>query len=210
MAACYADPMSVAIERHEHSQRPPRLECYVCFKPQVACICASIERVANRTGVIILQHPHERLHPVGTVRIARLGLERVRVESCAPWLDADAIRARLPAHAALLYPAPGAVDIEALAPEARPRHLVLIDATWFNAKKIYDAHGWLRQLPHVQLRPSAPSRYRIRREPQPHCVATLEAIVDALRILEPQTPGLDRLVDAFVAMVDRQAQFMGR
>ncbi|MGH7789054.1 MAG: tRNA-uridine aminocarboxypropyltransferase [Candidatus Binatia bacterium] len=202
--------MSTATARHEPGVRPPRLECYTCFKPQVACICASIERVPNRTGVIILQHPHERLHPVGTVRIARLGLERVRVESCAPWLDATAIRARLPAQAALLYPGPGAVELSTLAPDERPRHLVLIDATWFKAKKIYAAHDWLRALPHLQLRPSVPSRYRIRREPQPHFVATLEAIVDALRILEPQTSGLDGLVDAFVAMIDRQATFMGR
>src|SRR5262245_51374129 len=89
----------------------PRRMCWVCHKPSVACICASVERIANRTGVIILQHPHERFHPVGTVRIARLGLERVRIEPCAPWVDGEAIRARLPREAALLYPGPAARDM---------------------------------------------------------------------------------------------------
>lgn len=189
---------------------PHRANCYVCFKPRVACICASIEPVSNRTGIVILQHPHERFHPVGTVRIARLGLTRVAVEPCAPWFDASALRARLPAEAALLYPAPGAPDLAALAPARRPQHLVLIDATWFNAKKIYDAHVWLRALPHVGLTPSAPSRYRIRREPRPHYLGTIEAIAEALRILEPETRGVDGLLRSFTAMIDRQAAFIPR
>lgn len=187
------------------SHRPA---CYVCFKPQVACICASIEQVENQTGIIILQHPRERLHAVGTSRIARLGLAKVRVEWCTQWADGSAIRARLPKRAALLYPADGARELATLPIEARPRHLVVIDGTWFHAKKIYDTHRWLRDLPRVSLTPNAPSRYRIRREPQAWCIATIEAIVDALRIIEPQTVGLDGLLRCFSSMVDRQAAFM--
>jgi DTW domain-containing protein YfiP len=197
-----------SIARAERRLRPHRAVCYECWKPRVACICGLIERVANRTGVLILQHPRERRHPIGTVRIARLGLTRLRIEPCVQWGDTTNIRARLPAGAALLYPAAGAADLAKLSAAERPSHLILIDATWFQAKKIYDGHHWLRALPHVRLSPSAPSRYQgVRREPRPHCLATLEAIVAALRILEPQTPGLDRLLVAFDAMVERQASF---
>jgi DTW domain-containing protein YfiP len=190
-------------------QRPShRATCYACFKARVACICALVERVANRTGIIILQHPKERVHAVGSVRIARLGLERVRVESCAPWIDGAPIRTRLPARAALLYPSAGAAELTELPAAAHPRHLVLLDATWFHAKKIYDAHAWLHALPHVRLTPSAPSGYRrVRREPRPQYIGTVEAIVHALRILEPETRGLDGLLHCFAAMVDRQAAF---
>ncbi len=185
-----------------------RAACYRCFKPRVACICSAIRRVNNRTSVTILQHPRERFHALGTVRIARLGLTRARVEWCAPWEDAGGIRDRLPAGTALLYPSPGARDLATLPAAEHPRHLVAIDGTWFLAKKIYDAHSWLHDLPHVSLTPSRPSAYRIRREPQPHCLATLEALVDALRILEPDTTGFDGLLAAFNAMVDRQAAFL--
>jgi DTW domain-containing protein YfiP len=187
-----------------------RSVCYACFKPQVACICASIEPVANRTGIVVLQHPRERFHPIGTTRIARLALQRVRVEPCAPWSDRDAMRLRLPAGAALLYPTATATDLAALPAERRPRHLVLLDATWFHARKMYDAHASIRALPHVALTPSGPSRYRIRREPQPHCIGTLEAIVDALRILEPDTHGLDALLRSFDTMITRQAAYTGQ
>jgi DTW domain-containing protein YfiP len=187
--------------------RVPRLECYQCFKPRIACICASIEPVANQTGIIILQHPRERLHAIGTARIARLGLAKVRVEPLAPWADGSFMRAQLPPQAALLYPAAGARELAALPVDERPRHLVILDGTWFHAKKIYDAHQWLHDLPHVSLTPIVPSRYRIRPAPNALYVATVEAIVYALRIIEPQTRGLDGLLRNFAAMVDRQAAY---
>jgi DTW domain-containing protein YfiP len=185
----------------------PRAACYRCFKPAVACICAVTERVANRTGITILQHPHERFHAVGTERIARLGLANVRVELLAPWADASDIRARIPSGAALLYPGPDARELGALPQASSPPHLVIIDGTWFQAKKIYDAHSWLAELSQLSLSPSNPSRYRVRREPKPNYIATIEAIVEALRILEPDTSGLDSLLRSFVAMVERQAHF---
>ncbi len=181
--------------------------CYDCFKPQVACVCASIEPVANHTGIIILQHPRERFHAIGTARIARLGLVKVSVESCVPRPRGSAMPAPLPARTALLYPATGARELAEMPIAERPRHLVVLDGTWFHAKKIYDAYQCLRDLPHVSLIPSEPSRYRIRREPKPHYVATLEAIVYALRIIEPQTRGLDGLLSSFAAMIDRQAAY---
>jgi DTW domain-containing protein YfiP len=173
----------------------------------VTCICASIERVANRTGLVVLQHPRERFHPVGSARIAALGFETIRVVPCAPWTDHSAVGASLPEGAALLYPAAGARTLEALPVAERPRHLVVLDGTWFHAKKLYDAHQWLRGLPHVGLAACGPSRYAIRRQPRRDCLATLEAIVCALGILEPETTGLERLLACFSAMVDRQAAY---
>ncbi|HSQ01458.1 MAG TPA: tRNA-uridine aminocarboxypropyltransferase [Candidatus Dormibacteraeota bacterium] len=209
MATVGAESFSRApADRRSAGAAEARASCYRCFKPRVACICSAIRRVDNRTRITILQHPRERFHALGTVRIARLGLAHAQVEWCAPWEDAGAIRDRLPAGAALLYPAPGARDLAQLPAVEHPRHLVVIDGTWFLAKKIYDAHAWLRDLPHVSLTPSRPGGYRIRREPQAHCLATLEAIVDALRILEPQTAGLDGLLEAFAIMIDRQAAYL--
>jgi DTW domain-containing protein YfiP len=189
-------------------QRAPRAYCRRCDKAQVACLCAVVSPVANRTGLTILQHPRERSHALGTVRIARLGLRHLHVERCAPWEDSSAIRARVPAGAALLYPAPSARPLDELPRGQRPHHLVVLDGTWFHAKKIYDAHQWLRELPQVCLLPQRPSGYRIRREPRRHCLATLEAIVEALRILEPRTRGGDALLAAFATMIDWQESHM--
>ena len=54
----------------------------------------------------------------------------------------------------------------------------------------------------MRLNPTAPSRYRVRREPRFETISTLEAIVASLRVLEPELRGLDGLLGAFDRMQD--------
>ena len=182
-----------------------RAVCYRCDKPQAMCLCARIPRVDNRTPVLVLQHPRERLHPIGTARFARLGLCRSRVE--VAWnagLREDVAPSWVEPGTALLYPVAGARELAQLSPDERPRRLLVLDGTWHTAASLYRDKRWLRDLPHVRLSPAAPSRYRLRREPLPDCLSTIEAIVGALRLLEPELLGLDALLGAFDAMIDEQ------
>jgi len=176
-------------------RRLARPTCYRCDKPEVACICGTLREVANQTPVWVVQHPRERRHPLGTARIARLGLERVELVVTAGSDPAPS----LPPGAGLLYP--GGQELDS---DRELGALVVIDGTWPQAKSLYRRCAWLRELPRYALTPRQLSRYRLRREPAPHCVSTIEAIVEALRRLEPQTPKLDGLLDAFDAMIDRQ------
>ncbi len=187
------------------TESPGRPMCYRCFKPRVTCICEGLGTVANRTGVIILQHPRERHHPLGTVRFVRLGLARVEVRVCGPKDPAAMARAGiLPPNTAVLYPSPSARDVASLTPSERPEHLVVIDGTWHQAHSVVRAAPWLEDLPHVRVQPGQPSAYRVRTEPRAECLSTIEATVAALRVLEPETLGFDALLAAFREMVDRQ------
>jgi DTW domain-containing protein len=189
----------------------PRTVCYECHKPKSLCVCARVPRVDNHTGVIVLQHPRERLHPIGTARFAKLGLSKVRVE--VAW-DAGNREHEppswLPDGAALLYPSASARDIRELPAESRPKHLIVIDGTWHTARTLYRDKVWLDRLPKLRFTPDQPSRYRIRREPKDDFVSTLEAIVEALRVLEPDLGGLDALLGAFDEMIDEQLVFIQR
>ena len=176
--------------------------CYRCHKPQLTCICGSLRRVANRTRVWVLQHLRERFHPLGTARIAQLGLDDVHVEVVRP--GGASPEPPFPPRTGLLFPGPGARDLAGLLPQERPETLVVIDGTWAHARTLYRDNSWLQRLPHYQLTPRRESRYRLRKEPAPECVSTIEAIVDALHILEPDTPGLDGLLASFDAMIDQQ------
>lgn len=184
-----------------------RAMCYRCFKPAPDCVCADMKTVDNRTGVIIVQHPRERNHPFGTARFARLGLRRVQIRVCHP-NNAEAIAraSALPPNTALLYPSPGAREVGTLRPFERPDHIVLVDATWHQAKAFLRETPWLRSLPHIRLDPAAPSEYRVRREPRADCLSTIEATVAALRALEPETHGLENILVAFRRMNDRQLE----
>ena len=90
----------------------------------------------------------------------------------------------------------------------RPSHLVVIDGTWSHARTVFRDLPWLRRLPRYGLEPSEPGRYRIRREPRAECLSTIEAIVHALRTLEPETQRLDELLGAFEAMIDDQIRHL--
>lgn len=156
---------------------------------------------------MILQHPRERFHPLGTARIARLGLTRVRVE--VPPIRPErslAHRLELPPGTGLLYPHPRARRLDRCPASARPAHLLVLDGTWSHAQQLYRENPWMLDLPHYSLAPSEPGRYRIRAEPHPHCLSTVEAIVQALQALEPETPGLGSLLEVFDAMIDSQVE----
>jgi DTW domain-containing protein YfiP len=175
------------------------------MKPTLACVCAAVRRVENRTGVFVFQHPRERFHPIGTARLVRLGLAQARVETLWPG-ETETRPPHLPEGTALLYPSRDARDLSSLPASERPRALAVIDGTWHHARTLHRDTPWLRELPHVRLSPPAPSRYRIRREPRADYLSTLEAIVRALQVLEPDTGGLAGLLDAFDAMIDRQIE----
>lgn len=182
-----------------------RARCYRCLRPAAMCHCATLPTVPTRTRVVILQHPHERAHPFGTARIVRLCLPNASVH--VPYAGLTGTleeRLDVPADAVVLYPRPDAPLLDELPTAARPSTLIAIDGTWAHARRLYRENAWLHALPHARLAPAEPSRYRIRQEPRPDYVSTLEAIVHALRVLEPDTAGLDELLRAFDGMIDRQ------
>lgn len=184
------------------SHRP---RCYRCMRPVGMCLCEGLPSVPTRTRVVILQHPHERKHPFGTARFVKLCLPNAAVHVAYGGLTGDLhTPLELPADTAVLYPHPDAVDLATVPATARPSTLLLLDGTWSHAKRLYTMNPWLQRLRHVRFMPRVPSRYRIRREPQADYVSTIEATVEALQVLEPETPGLEALVAAFERMIDRQ------
>ncbi|MEZ4327425.1 MAG: tRNA-uridine aminocarboxypropyltransferase [Polyangiales bacterium] len=187
-------------------ERAHRETCFRCWKPRVTCVCALIDPVHNRVGVSVLQHPREHGHALGTARFVELGLVNSEVVVAFSGERDLHKPLPLPEGTALLYPGPHARDLEQLPSAERPRHLLVLDGTWSQARGLYRANPWLLQLPHVQLSPDAPSRYRIRREPRPEFVSTLESTLLALRILEPETQSFDGLLRAFDALVDTQIE----
>ena len=177
--------------------------CYGCFRPVGDCFCALIPTIDNLTDVLILQHVRERFHRFNTARIVHKALNRSTL-----LVDQTERLAAAPLplkpRAGLLYPDPQARLLSDLQPTDRPDPLVILDGTWNQVKTLARDIPALHDLPRYRLAPTSPGRYRIRREPSATSLSTLEATVAALRVLEPETAGLDRLLDVFESMVDRQ------
>ena len=183
----------------------PREHCYRCDKPARMCLCDTVPRLDNAVGIHILQHPRERRHPLGTARLLRVGLEAVAVHVLRlQGRSAVSAPVRLPAGAGLLYPSDDAIELESLPPDERPSHLVVIDGTWTQAHRIHRDNPWIQALPHYKLSPTEGSRYRIRAEPRLECLSTVEVVVAALAVIEPELEGGERLLEGLDTMIDGQ------
>jgi len=177
--------------------------CYECFRPKGMCFCDAIPEIDNRTNVLILQHGRERFHPFNTARIVRKALKNssLMVGYAQEFAELDL---PIQANAGLLYPGPNAKLLSNLGPDERPDQLVILDGTWNHAKGMFRDIPALHDLPQFMLAPETPGRYRIRREPTDTSLSTIEAVTSALFALEPETPDLDKLLEAFETMVERQ------
>lgn len=180
-------------------------------------MCDRCERVGCGLSVLVLQHPQEEDRVLGTVPLleAVVGAER-RVGLSWPNLAAARGQAadgrwavvwpqQLPEGA----PTPTAGQVLHLDRAGKPTEeplqgIVLLDGSWSQAKALWWRNAWLLKLDRVVLAPKEASIYgRLRREPRPAWVSTLEAAADTLVALgEPSETGA-ALKRAMRTMVQR-------
>lgn len=181
--------------------------CLTCRRPRSVCWCHALMPVDSRTRVVFIQHPREARVPVSTCRMAHLSLPNSELH-VALKAEGDA---RLESVCALpgtavLFPSESATDVDALAEP--PPHLVVVDGTWSNAKKVVEKCPVLSRLPRLKFQPERPGNYRIRKEPAEHCLATIEAVAHVLERLERAPGRYTPMLKVFDAMVERQLGFI--
>jgi DTW domain-containing protein YfiP len=154
--------------------------------------------------VLILQHPSETEHALNTARLAHLGLPNSRLIigerfEPAPWQASPLLNC-------VLFPGEGATP---LVPGGPPVQLIVLDGTWRKARKLLHVNPELAALPRVSLPAPPPSRYRLRKAPAEGALSTIEAIVQALEILEPPA-SFQPLLAPFEALIEGQIKAMGQ
>jgi DTW domain-containing protein YfiP len=185
-----------------------RPTCAVCRRPAALCYCAHVSPQRTRTEVVVLQHPREARVPLGTLRMVQLSLPEATVRRGVDFskdlLVRDLCLRQPPPY--VLYPGPGAWDLEELAGQSIT--LIAVDGTWSQAGQLLRKNPVLAALPRVALPPGAPRAYRIRRQPAEHCVSTLEALARALDVLEgPPGHFQELLLRPLRALVEGQLRY---
>lgn len=158
-----------------------------CFQVQL-CLCDAIPRLAPRTRVVILRHHTERFRSSNSGRLAHLALDGSQLRDV---FGPDRGEVTVSPGAWLVFPEG---PPRTTAPVTPPAELVVLDATWHQARRMRQRIAALRGLPVLALAmPVAPSR--MRRSPGPNQVSTIEAIAAALALVEdPALAGpLERL-----------------
>ena len=194
-----------------------RVMCYRCYWPTQHCWCGSITPMPTRTKFVILMHPYEfKRVKANTGRLTHLCLRDSELHLGINFDGHEAVQALLndpQNYPVLLYPTRGARDLskgELHAADFAGRRLVvfLLDATWRLVRPMLRESLTLQRLPRIMFSNAAPSRYRIKRQPEPGCLSTLEATHELLLALDRS--GLDRyaqpeqLLDLFQRMQDLQ------
>jgi len=136
--------------------------------------------VPTRTRFLVVRHPWETRKTTGTARIAELALPECQCVELGSDPSATNRLLECLAGAWLLYPdgtpAPGSA--------APPRWLVVLDGTWAQTRRMLRRLTSLRALPCWAL-PAGPTPIlRLRSPHHPDGRSTLEAITDAVALLE--------------------------
>jgi DTW domain-containing protein YfiP len=178
----------------------------------------------TRTKFVILMHPYEfKRVKANTGRLTHLCLRDSELHLGISFDAHEAVQALIndPQNfPVLLYPGRDALDLStlqetdarlsALSAHLASRRLVvfLLDATWRLVRPMFRTSLSLQRLPRIMFSQAAPSRYRIKRQPEPGCLSTLEATHELLVALD--RAGLEayaqpaQLLDLFQRMQDFQ------
>lgn len=153
--------------------------CARCLFPFEACLCPDVRRVETRTRFLVLRHASEHTRPSNSGRWAALALPRARlVEYALPGAEPD-LSALAEPGTVVLFPSPHPATLVPL-----PRQVVVLDATWAQARRMIQRIPALRTLPRLALPARALAVVDpIRRSKVAGGLCTLEAMAAALHLL---------------------------
>lgn len=157
-----------------------RARCSTCYYPVATCVCLLVPEVNVDLEVWILQDPLEAKHAKNTARLFALSYQNAHIISIAnPQEMAQFYRRVKPSNALLLYPDERAIPIERIETETvnLVEHLILLDATWPKAKKMWCLNIQLQHFQTVCFESPPHSCYDIRKSPSSKALSTLEAAV---------------------------------
>lgn len=191
-----------------------RAYCYRCQRVEASCICQQAILIDNKVSVYVLQHPDETRHSKGTAIIASLCLQHYQCWQGEDFSQHKQLNSLLQAEKGsvyILYPSQDAIDInECISTDAGAiKHLIVIDATWRKAKKIWALSKNLHDLPALTFNKKYISNYRIRKVPDDGYLSTLEAISCCLGEIEIQPEKYQPMLSLFDSVIDRQIEAMG-
>ena len=211
--------------------------CPECRMQLAVCICALLPRLPTRTRIVLLIHQAEAHKTTNTGRLALRCLpnsafawrgrmdggsevgfsfgagaaEVSRADSAAPQATRSApawlTEAERPV---LLFPAADALPLARfVGPELAPVTLIVPDGTWSQAARTRKRFPGLAAIPCAQLPSELVSTYRLRHDPRPGHLSTLQAIAHALGILESAAIA-DELLRVLQIAIERTLWTKGR
>ena len=170
----------------------------------------------NQVKIIVLQHPQEPDKELGSAVLLVRALEQAELRVGLSWRSLKALAGEsaqngewgvlyLGAKGKSFLKAVNFVNAknELLSEEPKLKGVIVLDGTWSQAKALWWRNSWLTRLKRIVLSPQRKSLYgRLRREPRPDALSTIESAALALGVLDPRGPDVQlHLEQAFQKML---------
>ncbi|MBC7384596.1 MAG: DTW domain-containing protein [Cryobacterium sp.] len=190
--------------------------CIRCLRADSVCYCRHLDPISPSFEVVLLQHPKERKNTIGTARMTHLCLANSRLLSGIGFENDPTANGLIddPGNfCVVLFPGPDAVNVSENAEtflarvRSKSKNLVVfvIDGTWSQARGMIRKSPRIASLPQICFTPKIPSQYKVRKQPNPLCLSTIEATHSLIEFLNPEIDA-SLLLALFAKMVDRQIE----
>lgn len=169
-------------------QRKTQDPCERCFLHRERCICEFIPSLNARTKLSLIIHYKEMRRTTNTGLLAAKALVNSEVVVRGKIGDPLDLRTVLDPRfrTVLFFPSEDAIDLneDFVRQSEKPIQLLVPDGNWRQASKIHYRHREIEHLPRIMIK--APNREvrRLRKEILPEGMATLQAIAEAMGVIE--------------------------
>ncbi|GAB4014769.1 MAG: tRNA-uridine aminocarboxypropyltransferase [Bdellovibrio sp.] len=159
--------------------------CPNCKIKKIWCYCDQLTKLDSFHYVSVIMHFREQFLTSNSAQLIPQTLKNGRLfikNREAMIEDIDQLQA-ISGKAYILFPGDSSIPIEEISP-CEKIHLIVPDGTWSQARKMGYRDSFLKELPRVSVKPSASSRYYLRKQGRENGVCTYEAIAYAMKHLE--------------------------
>ena len=161
--------------------------CFKCFKPKSVCLCRFARELDTGVKFVFLMHPKEfRRTRTGTGYLAHSCLVGSEIIVGQDFSANQRLNQLLQAPEYLpflMYPGEDAINVidgkaegklEELVKGGKKLLILILDATWFCAKKLIEKNPFLLDLPKLSFKGDYRSIFTFKREPRPEYISTIE------------------------------------
>ena len=190
--------------------------CYKCYRPQTSCVCEHIiNPIKTTTKFVILMHPKEfRKTKNGTGHMTNNSLENCELHVGIDFTNHKRVNELLSDEnytPYVLYPDINSIKLNVQKlPNKKSSLIFIIDSTWPCSKKMLRLSKNLQNLQKVSFEHDKSSQFKIKTQPNQHCLSTIESTLCVLEQLNNQDVeniplvSLEEFLTPFEQMVNYQ------
>ena len=193
--------------------------CFKCFKPMNSCLCKYTQEIDCGIKFVFLMHPKEaKRQRTGTGNLSHITLKDSEIIVGLDFAKNKRLNELLndsKYFPVMMYPGEEAWTAKkegfTQAVQGRTLLVLILDATWFCAKKMIEHNPFLLELPRCSFYGDYRSIFTFKREPRPEYISTIECCYYLIKELQTidfvnKDVNPEPLMDVFKKMIIFQLQ----